>query len=189
MNEKIEEKTLKPNAEKITSKPDENELLYREIKESAEQSGYFINPDKEYVLFLMDGLLTNKKRFSYPSCPCRLASGEITNDRDIICPCDYRDPDLEEFGACYCSLYVSKEIADGKKETGSIPERRPEKPAPVPTFASDKDTEETERGSLGSGLSYPVWRCKVCGYLCARDLPPEICPICKAGKERFERFI
>ncbi|MGQ9817596.1 MAG: rubredoxin-like domain-containing protein, partial [bacterium] len=30
---------------------------------------------------------------------------------------------------------------------------------------------------------------KVCGYLCARNSPPEICPICKATKERFEKFI
>ena len=28
-----------------------------------------------------------------------------------------------------------------------------------------------------------------CGYLCAREQPPEVCPICKAKKERFERFI
>jgi ferredoxin-thioredoxin reductase catalytic chain len=35
----------------------------------------------------------------------------------------------------------------------------------------------------------PVWRCKVCGYLCARQNPPEVCPICKAGKERFELFV
>jgi rubrerythrin len=29
----------------------------------------------------------------------------------------------------------------------------------------------------------------VCGYLCARDGPPEVCPICKARRERFEMFI
>jgi rubrerythrin len=29
----------------------------------------------------------------------------------------------------------------------------------------------------------------VCGYLCARDEPPETCPVCKAKKERFERFV
>jgi rubrerythrin len=34
----------------------------------------------------------------------------------------------------------------------------------------------------------PVWRCRVCGYLCARDEPPGVCPICKAKKDRFERF-
>jgi rubrerythrin len=38
-------------------------------------------------------------------------------------------------------------------------------------------------------LTLPVWRCKVCGYLCAREQPPEVCPICKVKKDRFERFI
>jgi rubrerythrin len=40
-----------------------------------------------------------------------------------------------------------------------------------------------------AGLSRPVWRCRVCGYLCARDEPPEVCPICKASRDRFERFM
>ena len=40
-----------------------------------------------------------------------------------------------------------------------------------------------------SELKYPVYRCKICGYLCARENPPEICPICKAEKDRFERFL
>jgi rubrerythrin len=33
-----------------------------------------------------------------------------------------------------------------------------------------------------------VWRCVVCGYLCARKEPPAVCPICKAKKDRFEEF-
>ena len=41
----------------------------------------------------------------------------------------------------------------------------------------------------GAKLAFPVWRCRVCGYLCAREEPPGICPICKAGKERFDRFM
>jgi len=41
----------------------------------------------------------------------------------------------------------------------------------------------------GKTLSHPVWRCRVCGYLCARDEAPGVCPICKAKKERFERFL
>jgi ferredoxin-thioredoxin reductase catalytic chain len=41
----------------------------------------------------------------------------------------------------------------------------------------------------GGKLSLPVWRCKVCGYLCARGDPPDICPICKAKQDRFEKFM
>ncbi len=33
-----------------------------------------------------------------------------------------------------------------------------------------------------------VYRCTVCGYLCARDEPPDLCPSCSAKKERFEEF-
>ena len=30
------------------------------------------------------------------------------------------------------------------------------------------------------------WICKVCGYIHEGDQPPDICPVCKAGKEAFE---
>ena len=73
----------------------------------------------------MQGLLTNEERYGYRSCPCRLASGEKESDRDIVCPCDYRDPDIEEFGNCYCGLYVSGDWNEAGREYVRIPERRP----------------------------------------------------------------
>jgi ferredoxin-thioredoxin reductase catalytic chain len=158
----------------------EAEALYDRLKREAEAGGYFLNPDKDFVLGLMEGLLTNEKRYGYQSCPCRLAEGVRESDLDIICPCDYRDPDLDEFGACYCALYVSEEIATGQKEAERVPERRGAKPAPA------DEHEEELVGFTRGGL--PVWRCKVCGYLCARPQPPLKCPICKADKDRFERF-
>lgn len=30
------------------------------------------------------------------------------------------------------------------------------------------------------------WICKVCGYIHEGEAPPDICPVCKAGKEAFE---
>jgi len=59
------------------------------------------------------------------ACPCRLASEERDSDKDIICPCVYRKPDVEEYGSCYCSLYVSKEWNEGTIEKQYVPERRP----------------------------------------------------------------
>ena len=161
---------------------DEEEVnkLYNTLKKQAESSGYHLNPDIEFTKELIKGLIINKKRYGYPSCPCRLSIGEKTKDIDIICPCDYRDPDLDEYDTCYCSLYVSKKIIEGKKKLSSIPERR------GTTFEKDINTE---KGKKLINLSKPIWRCKVCGYLCARDNPPEICPICKAKKDRFEKFI
>lgn len=154
--------------------------LHRQLKSEAEESGYLLNPDEGFRMMLVEGLLVNEDRYSYQSCPCRLASGKKERDLDIVCPCDYRDSDLSDYGSCYCALYVSEEIAQGKKQAGSIPERRSATPA-------EADHGE-EIDFMAQKLPYPIWRCKVCGYLCARPEPPEICPICKVKKDRFERF-
>jgi ferredoxin-thioredoxin reductase catalytic chain len=165
---------------------EEIDRLYAKLDKEAEEGGYHLNPDPGMIKELLNGYLVNQKRFGYPSCPCRLASGKKEEDLDIICPCDYRDPDLEEYGGCYCSLYVSKDVKDGKQQIESIPERRP--PRAQRAQIKAKETAGKPASSI-SQLPLPVWRCKVCGYLCARDGPPSVCPICKAGKERFERFI
>ncbi len=156
------------------------EVLFQKLSEEAGEGGYFLNPDKDFVLDLCEGLLTNEKRFGYMACPCRLASGKKDDDLDIICPCDYRDSDIEKYGACYCGLYVSKEVAEVKKKISSIPESRRGQ-RPLTSTASLIPTAQPS--------PYPIWRCRVCGYLCARNEPPGICPICKVGKERFERFM
>ena len=104
------------------------EQLYEQLKKIQEPKGYFFNKDKKLVLQLLDGLLKNKERYGYMGCPCRLASGNRNHDQDIICPCVYRSPDVEEFGSCYCSLYVSADWNEGKIEKQYVPERRaPEK--------------------------------------------------------------
>ena len=158
----------------------EIDSLYAQLDREAEQSGYHLNPDIEFTRDLVQGLLINERRYGYWSCPCRLASGKKEDDLDIICPCDYRDTDLAEYGACYCALYVSQGIKNGVVTATKIPERRPPE--------RKKATSSSGTPNV-SNLSYPVWRCRVCGYLCAREEPPEVCPICKAKKERFERFI
>ena len=104
----------------------EAEQYYELLKKGAEATGYyFLNPDKEFALSLCRGLLANRARYGHASCPCRLASGKMEYDRDIICPCVYRDPDVREFGTCFCALYVSKDAFEGKRKIGPIPERRP----------------------------------------------------------------
>ena len=99
--------------------------LYEMLKKSQEAKGFLFNADKERVMDLLSGLMINKERYGYMSCPCRLASADRENDKDIICPCVYRDPDIKAFGSCYCNLYVSQEWNDGKVEHVYVPERRP----------------------------------------------------------------
>jgi ferredoxin-thioredoxin reductase catalytic subunit len=159
----------------------EVEKRYSQLDKEARQTGYNLNPDVRFAKDLVRGIIINERRYGYGSCPCRLADNNKEDDLDIVCPCNYRDADVTEFGACYCALYVSGDVIKGKKELGPVPERRPTPEA--------RKKADVGKAAVPSTLSVPVWRCMVCGYLCGRDAPPEICPICKAKKERFERFM
>jgi ferredoxin-thioredoxin reductase catalytic subunit len=160
----------------------EIDKLNERLGMEAEASGYHLNPDVEFTKNLVKSLIVNEKRYGYWACPCRLASGEKQEDLNIICPCDYRDPDLNDYDACYYALYVSGAALKGERKIGSIPERRP-----PPEKRGKRKAKFRSVAPLK--VSQPVWRCKVCGYLCARGQPPEVCPVCKAKRDRFERFM
>jgi len=94
------------------------------LRRFAEKTGYTLNPDASYLRLIAIGLLENKSRFGYASCPCRVADGKMELDKDIICPCVYRDPDIEEYGRCLCGLYVNEDYISGKKGQEPFPDRR-----------------------------------------------------------------
>ena len=174
---------------------DKNVILER-MKKNAQENRYYLCPDEELLTDLIDGLAKNEDRYGYGACPCRISSGLKDYDVDIICPCEYRDADVNEFGMCYCGLFVSKEIKDDPSKMSSIPERRPPEAQDAAMEAKQKVTKgelpgleehvQVQVGTDSKGI--PIWRCTVCGYLCARELPPPICPICKAKRDKFERF-
>jgi ferredoxin-thioredoxin reductase catalytic chain len=169
------------------------DTIRESMKRNAEQHGYFLCPDQTLLNDLIEGLATNTTRYGYGSCPCRVASGIKNYDVDIICPCEYRDADVNEFGMCYCGLFVNEEINITPSQMKPIPERRPQEIIDAAVSAAEtkhRATQKTKKHSLPEQTAQtpPVWRCTVCGYLCARELPPPICPICKAKAERFEIF-
>jgi rubrerythrin len=118
----------------------------------------------------------------------------------IICPCEYRDADVNEFGMCYCGLFVSEEVKKDPSKLQPIPERRPKEAVDMAMDAKDiadrgksqepppeeSKEEKPQVDSIKEEKELPIWRCIVCGYLCARELPPPICPICKAKSDKFE---
>jgi ferredoxin-thioredoxin reductase catalytic subunit len=182
----------------------DKEGILDSMKKNAEDNGYFLCPDDELLSDLIDGLATNEDRYGYGTCPCRISSGIKTYDSDIICPCEYRDADVDEFGMCYCSLFVSEKVKEEPTKMGSIPERRPPEVQDAAMMARERmeqgedqdiafDSELEDESSEENQEDYdkeeiPVWRCVVCGYLAARETPPPICPICKAKADKFERF-
>lgn len=172
----------------------------RRAEADAKSNGSYLIPDADLLQGFLEGLKTNEERYGYPTCPCRLASGVLEFDRDIMCPCDYRDPDVAEFGACYCRLYVNREVFEGKKDLPMVPERRPLfkqarafEAASKPKVASPTSEErivpseghKEEAGEEFVKIGPKLWYCKQCGYVVFREDPPYVCPICKAKKEMF----
>ncbi|MBD3228384.1 MAG: ferredoxin:thioredoxin reductase [Candidatus Lokiarchaeota archaeon] len=102
-------------------------------KKNAERNNWILNKDEEWLEDLNKGLYENQKRYGYPSCPCRLASGDFKKDKDIICPCDYAQPDISEYGHCYCALFFDPDFYKNGKIQQKIPERRPKEKIPKST--------------------------------------------------------
>jgi ferredoxin-thioredoxin reductase catalytic chain len=169
------------------------EKVRQRAESDAKTYSYYLHPDPQFLQDLLEGLRKNEERYGYPACPCRVATGKLELDRDIICPCDYRDPDVAEYGACYCALYMRKDLYEGKTPINPIPERRPlEKQAraygtaEAATPAAEQATETRPTASAHAYLvKKRLWYCKQCGYVVYREDPPYVCPICKAKREMF----
>lgn len=171
------------------------EFVRKRAEADAKTYGYYLTPQPDLLQMFIEGLKTNEDRYGYPSCPCRLATGNLEIDRDIICPCDYRDPDVAQYGACYCRLYVNKAVFESQN-LPEVPERRPiekqeraygkpmaKQPAEV---TQEKATPPTQpQPPKPIEIKKKLWYCKQCGYVVFREDPPYVCPICKAKQEMF----
>lgn len=105
--------------------PANGQELLAVLRPFQEKKGFYFNWDEKMTLDLLDQLLVTKERYGYMACPCRFANGEYEKDKDIICPCAYREEDVKEFGACYCGLYVNSELNEKQAACPVVPERRP----------------------------------------------------------------
>lgn len=153
--------------------------------------GYHLTHDSEMLKTILEGLKINEDRYDYPSCPCRIASGIFEIDRDIICPCDYRDPDVIEYGACYCNLFVDSKTYEGG-ELKIIPERRPQDKQNRAIISMGNLFGEEEKQVTHAILAETpreLWYCKQCGYVTFREEPPYVCPICRAKSEMFAKLV
>lgn len=100
------------------------EQLLEHLAKAAAAKGLYLHADHDHCLGTAESLLANKERYGYMCCPCRLACSDKQQDSDIICPCIYRDADIAEYGACFCSFYVSEEHKDDPDFFPEVEERR-----------------------------------------------------------------
>lgn len=68
-----------------------------------------LNPDREHVDMVIDGVLENEKDHGLKLCPCRLRDGTRQWDLELLCPCNFRIQETwRSKGMCWCGLFVKK---------------------------------------------------------------------------------
>ncbi len=77
------------------------------VEEEAQKSGYRLNEDQRQLGVVIRGLVRNHERFGDRFCPCRIRSGDPEKDREIICPCIFREEEVKADGRCHCNLFFS----------------------------------------------------------------------------------
>ncbi len=79
--------------------------MYQWTEKYADKAGYQLNPDKEGLDYVLDGLAARLEKFGKRYCPCRIVTGNEEEDKKIICPCIYHKEEIEGDGSCHCELF------------------------------------------------------------------------------------
>lgn len=87
----------------------EKDKFRKAIEIFAEKNEFEVNPDKEKVSMLLEGIFNNEKNHGLKYCPCRLITKDFEEDLKLVCPCNFLAHDTyREKGECWCGLFVRR---------------------------------------------------------------------------------
>lgn len=99
-------------ADRITAAADasfDKEKFMEAIEKFAEKNEFQVNPDREKVKMLLDGIFNNEQNHGLKYCPCRLITKDFGEDLKLVCPCNFLIHDTyKEKGECWCGLFVRR---------------------------------------------------------------------------------
>ena len=81
------------------------------IEKFTEKNEFRVNPDKEKVNMLIDGIFNNEQNHGLKYCPCRLIAKDFIEDLKLVCPCNFRIHETykdKQEGECWCGLFVRR---------------------------------------------------------------------------------
>lgn len=84
------------------------EKLQKKVADYAEKQGYKLQPDKEILNAILNGLMRNYDKYGEIYCPCRMMTGDKKKDKESICPCAFHKKEIKEEGHCRCRLFLEK---------------------------------------------------------------------------------
>jgi len=87
----------------------DKEKFLEAIGKFTEKNEFQVNPDKEKVNMLLEGIFSNEKNHGLKYCPCRLITKDFEEDLKLVCPCNFLAHDTyKEKGECWCGLFVRR---------------------------------------------------------------------------------
>lgn len=96
---------------RITETEMDREQFLASITRFAEKNEFQINPDRERVSTLLEGIFENEKNHGLKYCPCRLITKNFAEDLKLVCPCNFLIHETyknRESGECWCGLFVRR---------------------------------------------------------------------------------
>jgi len=70
-----------------------------------------VNPDKNKVKTLLEGIFNNENNHGMKYCPCRLIAKNFEEDLKLVCPCNFRIHETyqnKKEGECWCGLFIRR---------------------------------------------------------------------------------
>lgn len=84
----------------------DKEVFLEAVENFTEKNEFQVNPDKEKVNMLLEGIFNNEKNHDLKYCPCRLITKDFEEDLKLVCPCNFLIHNTyKEKGECWCGLF------------------------------------------------------------------------------------
>lgn len=147
------------------------------LEKYSKQKNYALNPSWMMLTNLKSNLCEMEATFGKRYCPCFEPSGDEVLDKKMMCPCEFIDDEIAEYGTCHCALFgpadlskadwkasskrlmdeyqVPKNIKDGVLDTRGVP-LDPRRLLPIPDMMHQ--VKSTLNGYKGNTLTVIVAR-------------------------------
>ncbi len=80
------------------------------MEKYCEQKGYAINPNWMMATNLKSNLCEMEATFGKRYCPCFEPSDDATLNKKMMCPCEFVEDEIAEYGTCHCALFGPKDL-------------------------------------------------------------------------------
>lgn len=74
------------------------------------QKNYALNPSWMMSTNLEIWLSEMEATFGKRYCPCFEPSGDAKLDKQMLCPCEFIEDEIKEYGTCHCALFGSADL-------------------------------------------------------------------------------